>query len=142
MPELKPIIFSARRRPRLLAPAARPLAPSFQSCHPACGASRRKPPQAVARALIRALRARVAQPVTVNNVEILRVMNTAILPVRYDEQFYKNVIKNAKLAQFGAHSACARARPTRRGCALCSRGGRETTRPAVPQGSRLAVRRA
>ena len=40
--------------------------------------------------------------VTEKNVEQLRLMNTLIFPVRYNDQFYKDVYKNIKLAQFGA----------------------------------------
>lgn len=40
--------------------------------------------------------------VTEKNVEQLRLMNELIFPVRYNDQFYKDVYKNQKLAQFGA----------------------------------------
>ena len=40
--------------------------------------------------------------VTQKNVEQLRLMNELIFPVRYNDQFYKDVYKNQKLAQFGA----------------------------------------
>ena len=43
--------------------------------------------------------------VTEKNVEQLRLMNELIFPVRYNDQFYKDVYKNQKLAQFGASSA-------------------------------------
>ena len=40
-------------------------------------------------------------PVTDKNVEQLRLLNTTIFPVRYNDDFYKKVYVNPKLAQFG-----------------------------------------
>ena len=42
--------------------------------------------------------------VTEKNVEQLRLMNTRIFPVRYNDQFYKDVYKNIKLAQFALYN--------------------------------------
>lgn len=42
--------------------------------------------------------------VTEKNVEQLRLMNGIIFPVKYNDQFYKDVYKNIKLAQFGHYN--------------------------------------
>ena len=42
--------------------------------------------------------------VTEKNVEQLRLMNGLIFPVKYNDQFYKDVYKNIKLAQFAHYN--------------------------------------
>jgi hypothetical protein len=61
--------------------------------------------------------------VTEKNVEQLRLMNTLIFPVRYNDQFYKDVYKNIKLAQFGAPLPARLAGPP----------GRPAARPGRPR---------
>ena len=68
--------------------------------------------------------------VTEKNVEQLRLMNELIFPVRYNDQFYKDVYKNQKLAQFGAPTLVdLPASPRYPVCTYC---GRLAPHPAGP----------
>ena len=70
--------------------------------------------------------------VTEKNVEQLRLMNTLIFPVRYNDQFYKDVYKNIKLAQFGAPLPARLAGPPGRPAARPGRPRSAISLPALP----------
>eukprot|EP01046_Picozoa_sp_COSAG06_P037783 COSAG06_NODE_4298_length_4386_cov_3.621414_2_plen_104_part_00 len=76
--------------------------------------------------------------VTEKNVEQLRLMNTLIFPVRYNDQFYKDVYKNIKLAQFGAPLPARLAGPPGRPLGPAARAARSAS-PCAPTPRRLSA---